>query len=584
MSGGLMQLVAYGAQDVYLTSNPEMTFFHLVYRRHTNFAMECVENQLNGTVDFGSTSVVTIQRYADLISQIYLRVHIPKVVGNYEGSFAWCRRLGYALIRSVEVQIGGSRIDKQYGTWMDIWYELTHTEDQKRAMNKMLGDEPIYTELSTPDPSTYLIKPAMTLYIPLQFWFCRNVGLAIPLIALQYHEVRLQFEFAPREHLVCFTGSFINSALAQSIKMGTTSLLCNYIFLDSEERRRFAQMAHEYLIDQVQYTGSVSLVTNPTAHELSLSTQLNFNHPTKEIIWAIKNGNYTQGLQFLGYSGTDDWSGVLDQAASTVASSLVTYADASPGTDWIAFTAATGSLELTNYPNLTINYTINDVDESGNPTGTGVTAFTKLFYYKNAPANFFNGLVSKLGDLSIATTGGATVSGLYSVTPISNTLTVRDVSVPYNLMTNTPATPPENLVTVRQHFNFGCLIDGSYNPIRRARIQFNGQDRFSERDGAYFNYVQPYEHHTHTPADGINVYSFAIYPEEYQPSGTANLSRIDTTNLVCTYEDTSRYVLPAPDSATPIGLFSANTELFVYACNYNVLRIFSGLGGLAYSN
>jgi hypothetical protein len=186
-----MQLVAYGAQDVYLTGNPQITFWKVVYRRYTNFSIETIEHPLGGNPNFGRKATVTVIRNGDLASRIFLMVQLDTVnwLARRELAadcklprFAWVRRLGHALIRFCNVEIGGSEIDKQYGTWLDIWYELTHDNDQDRGYNHMIGDVDELTRLDEPDGQGN-IKDHYTLYIPLQFWFCRNSGLALPLIA-----------------------------------------------------------------------------------------------------------------------------------------------------------------------------------------------------------------------------------------------------------------------------------------------------------------------------------------------------------------------------------------------------------------
>ena len=188
MGGGLMQLVAYGAQDVYLTGNAQITFWKVVYRRHTNFSIETIEHTLTGNPDFGRKATATIIRNGDLATRILLMVTLDTVtwnlnkVGNTRPKFAWIRRLGHTLIRNVDVQIGGSQIDKQYGVWLDLWYELTHDYNQERGYRAMIGDVEELTSLDEPDAQGN-IKEQFTMYIPLQFWFCRNSGLALPLIA-----------------------------------------------------------------------------------------------------------------------------------------------------------------------------------------------------------------------------------------------------------------------------------------------------------------------------------------------------------------------------------------------------------------
>jgi hypothetical protein len=186
MPGALMQLVAYGAQDVYLTGNPQITYFKVVYRRHTNFSMETVEHTLDGSPNFGRKSNVTILRNGDLATKMCLRVTLNAVTlaSDTRLQVAWCRRVGHCLVDSVEVEIGGSQIDKHYGHWLDIWYELTHTVEQERGYRAMIGDVDELTTLTAVSATESVVLPQYTLYVPLQFWFNRNTGLALPLIAL----------------------------------------------------------------------------------------------------------------------------------------------------------------------------------------------------------------------------------------------------------------------------------------------------------------------------------------------------------------------------------------------------------------
>lgn len=256
MGGGLMQLVAYGAQDVYLSGNPQITFWKVVYRRHTNFSMECVEHTLSGNPDFGRKTTAVITRNGDLVTNMHLRVVLNKVIGE-QGKFAWVRRLGHALLDEVEVEIGGSKIDRQFGNWLNVWHELARAGDRDRGYNIQIGDVPALTRLEgTRGDAANTIKDEETLFIPLKFWFNRNAGLALPLIALQYHEVRLQFSFRRLEECVIMDRDFnLNNSGAG---MKEVSLLVDYVYLDSEERRRFAQVGHEYLIEQLQHTGPQS--------------------------------------------------------------------------------------------------------------------------------------------------------------------------------------------------------------------------------------------------------------------------------------------------------------------------------------
>ena len=365
MGGGLMQLVAYGAQDIYLTGNPQITFFKVVYRRHTNFAMEAIVQTFDGQVDSNCSVSATISRNGDLVHRVYLEV--------LSASDAQVKN-AFALVNQVDLEIGGQLIDRHYGRWMAVWCELSHTTSKYEQLDRLI---------TTTGKNTW---------VPLQFSFCRNPGLAIPLIALQYHEVKLniKFETLPTNVNIC--------------------LWCDYIYLDTDERRRFAQTSHEYLIEQVQSSlGNCNAGSGCSTNKVTL----HFNHPVKELVWMKE-----PSLKTWAYGAQTLWT---EDMSST------------------------------------------------------------------------------------------------------------------------------------------------------ALLRLNGHERFTARDHTYFRDVQRYQHHTgaasvpkaspsQTAPNSIYVYSFALQPEEHQPSGTCNMSRIDNAVLEVT---------GACD---------------IYAVNYNVLRIMSGMGGLAYSN
>jgi len=504
MGGGLMQLVAYGAQDIYLTGSPQITFFKVVYRRHTNFAMESIQQTFNGSADFGNRVTCTVSRNGDLVHRMWVEATLPAGNAKANGS-VWGSNVGHRLINNVELEIGGQRIDKHYADWLEVWSQLTVPSGKTAGYNSMVDSDSaasgifaantttldtgvgkgdgtnkalsvgtlfglnaadvkiVITESGSNGTlalgadqgaavyaaSTTIVKAQVTgafaggvltislkdangnlksadgtgnaelkvtvggtnyevtfasglrpnnattsiaakkLYVPLQFWFCRNPGLALPLIALQYHEVKLNLEFES------FANSVSSSMVETSGSLSDASLWCDYVYLDTDERRRFAQVSHEYLIEQLQFTGDEASANATSA------LRLNFNHPVKELVWV----------------GTTSTSGVYD-----------------------------GTLSL-------------------------------------------------------------------------------------------------------------------------AKLQLNGHDRFEERNGDYFNKVQAYQHHTNIASGNVYLYSFALRPEEHQPSGTCNFSRIDNATLQLTWA----------------GAVSGRNAK-VFAVNYNVLRVMSGMGGLAYSN
>jgi hypothetical protein len=563
MGGGLMQLVAYGAQDVYLTGNPQITFFKVVYRRHTNFSMECIEQPLDSS-RFGGTHNVQVLRNGDLAGRMYLKTTLPALTGN-NGDCAWVRRVGHALIDYVECTVGGSQVDKHYGTWYDLWYELTHTNEQERGYSKMIGDVSECTTLAS-STSEY------TLYIPLQFWFNRNTGLALPLIALQYHEVRFNIKFSAFADLVCYTGSQPSLPTAN---LSDTSILVDYIYLDQEERRRMAQVGHEYLIEQLQFGGQESVSAGSQQ-----KVKLDFNHPCKEIVWAVRVGAFSGAKAYLAHYQTSE-DQLLEDAAKNIAWGMIGTEDGSgtwtqvstevSGNDAIA-AGSTGIVQFTE-GNTTFTLVV-DNQGSGNSSLTGL--------YVNgtdAVVNVSNVITEVTYNITLTNTGSTVGTiNLSDVSVTKHTLTVAQVSKPVGDLTDNRSTN-NNDVTVNQPFNYGLDLAGNGNPVRSAKLQLNGHDRFDEQDGSYFNYVQPAQHHTHTPADSVNVYSFGLNPEQHQPSGTANLSRIDTTLLHLTYSDS----LSGKRGGNTVSV-TADSLLWIFAFSYNVFRIMSGMGGLAYAN
>ena len=529
MGGGLMQLVAYGAQDVYLTGNPQITFFKVVYRRHTNFSTECIEQTFNGTADFGRTVTCNISRNGDLVTKMYLKVELEAVAAGQ--SFGFVENLGHTLVESAKVEIGGSKIDEHYGDWLNIWNELARNSSLDRGYDKMVGNVPEVRKIHGGARNRY------TMYVPMQFWFCRNNGLALPLIALQYHDVRVTFKF--RDVREC-----INGASRSDVKFKDAILLIDYVYLDSEERKRFAQASHEYLIEQLQFTGDESV---NTANE---KFRLNFNHPCKALYWALRMGNYTTGKSTVALNDNGDID--MERFAKVV---------------WLASRDLTSATEV-NAASNTDEITQGTQQASGNAT--------------------LDALAAKVtAQLVIGDGNGTAGANLDNVVVLSHTLTAADVSKNSTdkLKAGVTADHVSDLLdrfsrVFYQHNNYGLYADGSENPVQSAKLQLNGHDRFSSQDGHYFNYVQPSQHFSNTPADGVNVYSFALNPEEHQPSGTCNMSRIDNATLSLTLGERTA----ASSNNFANDYLVDDTVCSIYTVNYNVLRIMSGMGGLAYSN
>ena len=454
MAGGLMQLVAYGAQDVYLTGQPKVTFFQAVYKRHTNFAMENIQQTVNGTAGNSARVSVTIARNGDLVGDMYVSL-LPSaaVTTSNNAGYDTCW-LAERCISALELTIGGQRIDKHYQTWWRLYAEVFLGESDKIAYGKMTS-----AAVSTAQASNGRV------YLPLLFFFNRNPGLYLPLIALQYHEVRLDFD------LTAYYANYFTTDF---------QVWANYVYLDTEERRRFAQKGHEYLIEQVQHTGGDSV----TANDNSQLVRLSFNHPVKEFIWCYQNPNPTTSLNAM-------WN------------------------------FATGTANV----------------------NVSVSALGPTYATANATSTAFT----------------TSVAGGTSLLP-------HEVGCPH-LFSNTAGVA--NVFWVEE----GAPVTGASGyetgPLTQFKLILNGQDRFKEQLGKYFNQYQPYRYHTGTPYCGIYVYSFALQPEEHQPTGTCNFSRIDNAQV--------SVVLKSQTT-------SGSSQQKLFAVNYNILRIQSGMGGLAFSN
>lgn len=527
MGGGLMQLVAYGAQDVYLTGNPQITFFKVVYRRHTNFSVEPIQQVFNGAADFGRTVTCNLNRNGDLITNMYAVVQLAAVAANPTGpEWGYVRRLGYALIESTKIEIGGSKIDEQYGDWLNIWYELSHKVGQERGHAAMIGDDDEHRLLHND------ARASSTLYVPLAYWFNRHNGLALPLIALQYHDVRVTIKY--RNAVECVNYKVTKPTMPT---MADSYLLIDYVFLDSEERKRFAQASHEYLIEQLQFTGSESLTNNSNN-----KYRLNFNHPSKYLVWASHLENYNTSNQWLAYPANGDWETGRDTFAKLLWLSTRFGVDASGAT--ITVTDLSGDVQIPEKLSTITN-------------GTILKLLAKIeaqlvFAEDSTPVNANPNNVVLLKNEITAADMTTTVTQLAAWGANANFLNIHGVYV-------------------TDHFNYGRWVDCTVNPITSGKLQLNGHDRFQTRDGNYFNYVQPFQHFSNTPADGINVYSFALKPEDHQPSGTCNFSRIDNATLNISLNN---------DTVTG----SNDDNLNIYTVNYNVLRVMSGMAGTAYSN
>ena len=541
MGGGLLQLVAYGAQDAYITGNPHITFWKVLYKRHTNFAMEAFRVNFTGAPQYGQRVVAVINRNADLMYKTYLEVVLPDTQTSATGAafnVLWTnggqRRLGYILLKKIEVEIGGQIIDTHYGEWLYLWENLTSNVDNSTKLDAMTGGQQggvISSNISCGG------RPSV-LYIPLQFWFCRNPGLALPLIALQYHEVRINVTLSPSTDLVS-KGSFssVSAAAAALPQIRDMSLYIDYIYLDVDERRRFAQQSHEYLIDQLQYGLQQTLSTANARIDLTL------NHPVKELIWVFQDARKTDcgstTTIAAGYTQPFSYDDIADRCRLQINGQdrfderygdyfwkVQPYQHHSGGGFWPARNETTFA---------TVTGTPTNLTQTGSITVTAIT--NTVHPYSALVGTLLPGMTLTQGAVS------ATILSVFTATATTGSVTL-SASVTFTAATANAA--------------FGTTP---------ASTIFASDSEITSTGNATTTYQA---------ANPINVYSFALQPEEHQPSGTCNFSRIDTTTLVFD-SITSGAAGTFPSKAYPY-------NFRLYAVNYNIFRVMSGMGGLAYSN
>ena len=426
MGGGVMQMVK-SAKDNYLIGNPQITFFKIVYHRHTNFAMENVEIPFqvynNYTQPIETTRSVIIPKSGDLLHNLYYDITLTGSQSTSRSTYInWTNGTGYAMIKKVSLEIDGQVIDTHYSEWFDVWNELTDVNYNEHMLVNKHNSKISYLTGNTDDT-----PPNLQMYVPLQFWFCKKSGLALPLISLQNCDVKMKTTFRNVNNLINCDGSASSQNIEPTIK-----LYGNYIYLDTEERRRFSIDNHEYLIEQVQTLNKVPLTTK---HELT------FTNHVKEIIWICRGEN-------------------LDETDPTI---------------------------------------INNTDTTLNIEGGPLSKGNDYFNYSSA------------GQLN------------------------------------------------SEYIN----TQESFEPFRTAKIVFEGSNRFQEMKASYFRTLQPLYYHSKVPEKHIYCYSFALKPEEYQPSGFINFSKLNNIELIFTNVE-------------------PNTDILIFATTYNVLRVAAGSARLAY--
>jgi hypothetical protein len=509
MPGGIMQLIFQGAQDIYLTGNPTMTFFKTVYKRHTQFGTEYISLPFDSIPTFTPTQMTKtsckIDRNADLLYDTYLTYDVPAIYTNNMIPFGWVEELGTRIIQEVTIRIDGFQIDTQRGDFMKIYSDVFFSGVKKYQWLKCVGGESFMLNtgqnLSNDITDQKIAINARRLYIPFLFWYCLNSGLSIPLIALQYNELYIDVTFSPLNELIRIGnppispkqlfGDYQNSDFNISIRnyllslgydqtnvfyyftqnnwQSNTNLLCNYIYLGDDERKMFAQTSHEYLITQTQFNLFQGLKAGPNYLETT------FSHPVKEIIWVLTQDNLDQYNDWYNFTGLNN-------------------------EDNKSFDYWQSQLQFYNY------------NEYNEPL---------LGFIKETFTNFVNEIKSQ---------------SVYKLTP------------------------------QQAQTYFGNY----YSIMESAQPVFNNNDRMEIMNYAFYQNLQMFKYHSGPSQEGIYVLSFALKPEDNQPSGTQNFSRLDyqefRINIFNTFPIEQRF------------------NCYMYAINYNVLRIVGGMGATVFSN
>lgn len=638
MSGGLVQLVAYGAQDVYLTGEPKFTHFRSMYRQHTNFTMETIKQIVTGgNASNGQLIHVTLGRHGDLVGHTFIQLKptsgLFKTSNNVVADTCWIAERAF---NSVELQINGQKIDKHYSAWWRLYAELCMGSNEKVAYDKMTSSPGSYSESSV-------------VYLPLIFFFNREPGLFLPLIALQYAEVKFIFECSP---------------VYNTYFEGQPTVWSNYVFLDQLERNKFSTGVHEYLIDQVQYNNgeAVNAGISETAQQVS---RLQLNHPVKYLTWMYRtpvgptnrnshwnfssntaNVNITCnplifstgtthvlperfGVPYIAQGGPSvfvsdgDYSNVSPPAtpittvvASTTLSSsnvLGSYSGVASG-DVVAITTNT-TVTLNGATPVNALYFVRGINGANgqitvSPTwssnmastpsltfGGSATATVSVYRMTNVVSTIANTTATgALGNqvtltstqgitpgsvilFSTSTTNGPQAGTAYTVASVINNTTVTVTSASFTntngalvaatvgVVVFTFVNPPVTNAIIES----GLQTPGvEVGPLHKFQLLFNGKIRFNEQYGKYFNQVQPFYHFKGFPYPGIYAYSFALNPCDTQPSGTCNFSRID--------------IPQAQMWLKTMNTSSQNLVFNMFAVNYNILKISSGLGGLMFAN
>ena len=570
MAGGAVtQVMNTGVEDADLNGTPDVTFFDIEYRQYTNFAMESIENIFNGQTEFGRKCTAVLGRAGDLVGPTFAQITTPQIdqnMGLNNTLFArWLDCPGEQMIAEYEIEVGNQRVDKKYGDFVHIWNNLTLPANKIKGYYYLIGHTPQMTYLIDPkfaavnQPCEAALTPGQvcaprkvlpetTLYIPLMFWYTSNPGLALPLIALQFHEVRINMLIRPIGEVLWAVhtlapgdGQNAMAKMAMNQSIVSCSLFADYYFLEADERRKIVQNSHEYLFTQLQFNGELAIGS------AIVRSTINWSHPNSEMIFVVQPdynidfcGSFSGGHPLFNVLGVQTFN--YTDAIDSLPNAMHAFGSLESLQGDNGFITTTNVFQQAGAPNI-VNTSVG-ISSSAN---VNLAGFNRSSYGgTSAYAGPFGGNMT-----SYDNQGHFSITGAYAPDQITGSA-LSDAAV---------------FVLSETAFYLNCWGE---NPVVTCKLQLNSQDRFTEREGSYFDGLQIYQFHSRTADRGINVYSFAFNPEGYQPSGACNFSRMDNVTL--------HLVL---SSAAITGVNTA--KLRIYGIAYNRIKIQGGMMGVSYA-
>lgn len=548
MSGALFQLQAIGQEDMYLTSNPEITFFKTTYKKYTNFAIDTMINPVSGNLGFGNDIICELPRNGDLISKIFLKIELSATTNTTNGKWGWIKHIGHNIIDKVTLQIGNRKIDSIDNNWLNIWHDLTKKDSQEEGYNNLIGNTEFATKIEYATGTS--LDRKIKLFIPLHFYFTKKYNLALPILSLIYSKVNLIINIK-NKNLLYNKSSHSNFTVVPQINNMT--ILTDYINLDRIEKNYFSSSPLEYLVEQV-YSHYQEINNN------EMNIILPFKHSVKALFWQILSNKYTTNQVYLSN----------DAEISTKKFILSFFKNDNNFNLGSTFTI--------------INNTNNDIFD----IETHIKSDYRNYTNKNNKTlkEIINSAYVNKSNIThdIITLDDITVPELLPIEIISEPINIllnnlfTNVNIQNNTDTvsryrsdyySTSESVEEYDIIYNDFTNTGIYIDGTENPILTNLITLDGNNRFQELPGKYFNYLQPYQYFLSSPKDGLNCFSFAIHPCEYQPSGVCNFSKIQTVNLKFKldpkYKDFNK------------------SKIYIYALSYNNCKISQGNYNLIYT-